>query len=143
VEAVSAQDAGEGGLGDGQEHGDLGVGAAFAAQLQDAGFEGVGGPARLAQGDRGTVWQAQREAGLACASEPSADGLFADTEGGGGGAERGTRGGELGDHFCSHERGEGGISVHVVRAGGRWVWCSSTTSLPDPRRADNVLKHDT
>jgi hypothetical protein len=35
-----------------------------------------------------------------------------------------------------------GVRVHVVRAGGRWVWCSSTTSLPDPRRADNVLKHD-
>jgi len=33
--------------------------------------------------------------------------------------------------------------VHVVRAVWRWVECLSTTILADPRRADNLLKHDT
>jgi hypothetical protein len=47
------------------------------------------------------------------------------------------------DHLGSRQRGKFGISVHVVRAGGRWVECSSTTILTDPFRADNVLKHDT
>ena len=143
VEAVAAQDAGEGGLGDGEDHADLSVGTAFAAQGEDLGFKSGAGLARLAERDRGAVGETHWEAELPGASEPAADGLFADAEGGGGGAERGTRGGELCDHFCSRERGEGGISVHVVRAGGRWVECSSTTSLHDPSRADNVLKHDT
>jgi hypothetical protein len=49
---------------------------------------------------------------------------------------------KMSDHFGSQDGGESGISVHVVRAGRRWVECSSTTSLPNPIRADNVLKHD-
>ena len=40
-------------------------------------------------------------------------------------------------------QGQGGIGVHVVRAGRRRVERASTTSLPNPRRADNLLKHDT
>ena len=75
--------------------------------------------------------------------DPLADGLFADAESGGGGAQRGAEGAVLEDHFCSRQRSENGISVHVVRAAWRAVECSSTTSLPDPRRADNLLKHDT
>jgi hypothetical protein len=47
------------------------------------------------------------------------------------------------DQFSSHERSECGISVHSVRVGWRWVWCASTTNLPEPSRADNLLKHDT
>jgi hypothetical protein len=143
VEAVAAEDAREGGLGDREEHADLGVGAALAAECEDLGFEGAGGLAGLAERSGGTVFEACGKAELAGASEPSADGLFADAEGGGGGAQGGARGGELGDHFCSHERGENGISVHVVRAACREVACSSTTTLPDQPRADNLLKHDT
>jgi hypothetical protein len=51
--------------------------------------------------------------------------------------------GEMSDHFCSHYWGKSGISVHVVRAGFLEVEFSSTTSLPNLSRADNVLKHDT
>jgi hypothetical protein len=77
------------------------------------------------------------------ALEPLADGFFADTESGGGGAQRGAGGEVMGDHFSSRERGEGGISVHVGRGVWRAVECRSTTNLPDLFPADNVLKHDT
>ena len=143
VEAVAAEHAGESGGGDWKEHADLSVGTALAAEGEDAGFEFRRGPARLAERDAGTVIKALWEARLLRAPEPSADSLFADLEGSGGGAKREALGGEVGDHFCSHERGEGGISVHVVRAVCLEVECSSTTTLPDPHRADNLLKHDT
>ena len=143
VEAVTEQDAGKGGLGDGQDHADLGVGTALAAQGEDLGFEIGRSLAGLAKRSRGTVGEALREALGFGAGEPSADGLFADAESGGCGAERGAEGGMMADHFSSRKRGESGISVHVVRAGWRWVESSSTTSLPDPIRADNLLKHDT
>jgi hypothetical protein len=47
----------------------------------------------------------------------------------------------LAGHLGSRERGEFGICAHVLRAGGRALECASTTSLPCPFRADNVLKH--
>ncbi len=75
--------------------------------------------------------------------EPAADGLFADAKSGGGVAQRATGGGVTERHLGSRQRGERGISVHVVRAGFGAVVCSSTTSLPDRFRADNLLKHDT
>ena len=46
------------------------------------------------------------------------------------------------NQFGSHERSECGISVHSVRVGWLGVASASTTNLPDPRSADNVLKHD-
>jgi len=143
MEAVAAEDAGEGGLGDGEDHEDLSVGAALAAQGQDAGFELWTDFARLAVRDRGVVFEARRKAGLLSALEPAADGFFTDAVKHGGGAAGKAEGDEFGGHLGSHERSQSGISVHVVRAGGHWVECSSTTSLHDPFRADNVLKHDT
>jgi len=143
MEAVAAEHPGEGGLGDGQNHEDLGIGAALAAQGEDAGDELFAGFARLATRDRGVIFETVREAFLAGACEPATDGLFADAKSGGGGAAGETERGQRGDHLRSRQRGKFGISVHVVRAGGRWVECSSTTSLHDPFRADNVLKHDT
>ncbi len=89
------------------------------------------------------ICEAGREALLSGASEPSAEGLFADAEGGGGSAERTAVGGEVGDHFGSRQGSERGISVHVVRAGFGLGLSRSTTSLPDRFRADNLLKHDT
>jgi hypothetical protein len=47
VEMMAAQDAGEGGLGDGENHPDLSVRAALAAQSEDLGFELGAGLARL------------------------------------------------------------------------------------------------
>ena len=47
------------------------------------------------------------------------------------------------DQFRSRERGGRGISVHVDHEEGRAVESRATTSLPNLRRADNVLKHDT
>ena len=143
VAAVAAQDAGESGLGDGQDHADLGIGTALAAQGEDLGFELRGGLAGLVPGGGGMVGEPRREVLGLGAREPAADGLFADTVSDRGGAQ-----GEaelmVGEgHLGSRQRGERGISVHIVRAGGRWVECSSTTSLPDPCRADNLLKHDT
>ena len=143
MEPVAAQDAGEGGLGDGQDHLDLGVGTALAAQSEDLGFEIGTGLARLEQRSRRAVVEAQGKALLFGASEPAADGLFANAESGCGGPQGEAEFVVPESHLGSRQRGEFGISVHVVRAGRRWVECSSTTSLPNPFRADNLLKHDT
>jgi hypothetical protein len=83
---MAAQDAGEGGLGDGQNHDNLGVGAALTAQSQDVGFELGADFARLGKRPRGTIGQALGEPGLAGPGEPAPDGLLADTESEGGGA---------------------------------------------------------
>jgi hypothetical protein len=143
VEVVAAEHAGQGGLGDGENHEDLGIGAALPAQGEDAGFELWAGFARLATRDRGMVFETVRKTGLLGALEPAADGLLAHGVSRSSGAKRETVGREMGGHLGSHQRGKSGISVHVVRAGGRWVECLSTTILTDPFRADNVLKHDT
>jgi hypothetical protein len=143
IESVTAQDAGESGLGDREDHEDLGVGAALAAEGEDAGFELSTRFARLAMRGRGVVFEAAGKSGCFGAGEPAANGLLAHGISGRCGAKGEAVGGEMGSHLSSRERGEFGISVHVVRAGGRWVECLSTTSLTDPSRADNVLKHDT
>jgi len=117
IEAVAAQDAGKGGLGDGKNHEDLSVGTALAAQGQDLFFEQWGSFARLTKRDGGEIIEARREAGGLGAFEPLADGFFGDAESGGGGAQGAAEGGMLEDHFGSHERGECGISVHSVRVG--------------------------
>ena len=121
----------------------VGAVAGGAAQGEDLGFELSRSFAGLATGDRGTILEALWEPLLPGACEPAPHGLFADAKSRGGDADGETEGGESGDHLCSRQWGQSGISVHVVRAGGRWVECSSTTSLPNPFRADNLLKHDT
>lgn len=83
------------------------------------------------------------EAGISSALEPTAESLFADVIRGGDGPLRELMRSKIGDHFGSHERGQSGISVHVVRVVWRWVLCLSTTSLAASSRADNLLKHDT
>lgn len=123
IETVALENAGESGFGDGKDHEDLGVGAALAAQCQDPGFELGAGLARLAPWDRGAIVEALGEAGVLSALEPLADGLFADAESGGGGAQGAAEGGMMEDHFSSHERGQSGISVHVVRGVWRAVEC--------------------
>ena len=75
--------------------------------------------------------------------EPFADGFIGDAERGGRGAERGPASEVMMNQFGSHERGECGISVHSDRVGWLGVENASTTNLPDPQSADNVLKHDT
>ena len=143
LQAMTAQDAGEGGLGDGEHHLDLSVGTALAAQLQDLGLELRRGLERLMPRSRRVVVEAGWEALRFGASQPAADGLFADAEGKGGGAQREPELLMPESHLRSCERSQFGISVHDLRAGWRWVGCASTTSLPDPFRADNLLKHDT
>lgn len=143
VEAMAAQDAAEGGGGDGEDQADLGVGTALAPQGEDLGFEVGGSFAGLMQRSRRMVVETLREASGFGASEPAADGSFADAKSGGGVAQGATGGRMAQSHLGSRQWGERGISVQVVRAGGRGVECSSTTSLPDPSRADNLLKHDT
>ena len=66
------------------------------------------------------IFQARREALVAGATELATDGPFADAEGGGRGAEGAAVGGVIDDHFGSRQRGESGISVHLVRAGFGW-----------------------
>jgi hypothetical protein len=143
VEMMAAQNAGEGGFGDGQNHHDLGVGAALATEGEDLRLEIGGSPAGLTLGSGGVVLETLGKAGLPGASQPAADGLFTNAMSGGGHAQSAPELDVIASHLGSHQRGEFGISVHVVRAGGRGVECSSTTSLPDPFRADNLLKHDT
>jgi len=143
VEVMAAEDAREGGLGDRQHHHDLSIGAALPAESKDLDFEIARRPARLALRGRRVILEALRKAARFGACEPAADGLFTDAKSGGGGAQRAAELGVSEGHLRSRQRSESGISVHVVRAGGRWAECSSTTSLPNPFRADNVLKHDT
>jgi hypothetical protein len=143
IEPVTAQDPGEGGLGDRQHHHDLGIGTTGAAQGDDLGFESVRSFAGLALGSRRVIVKAGRKAGHFGASQPAPDGSFADAEGDGRVAQREAELAVSQRHLSSRERGEFGISVHVVRAGWRAVVCASTTSLPNPFRADNVLKRDT
>jgi len=120
VEPMAAEHAGEGGFGHGQDHADLGIGTARAAQLEDLGFEGGRGLEGLLMRRRRAVGQALREALRFGSLHPAADSLFADPEGGGGGPERAAVGGEVRDHFGSRQWGQSGISVHVVRAEFGW-----------------------
>ena len=143
IKMMAAQDAGEGGLGDGQNHEDLGIGTALPAKSEDLGFELGAGLAGLAVGDRGAIFEAQREAGCLGTGQPAPDGLFAYPEGEGRVAQGKAELMVIERHLRSRQRGKFGISVHVVRAVWRWVECSSTTNLPNASRADNVLKHDT
>ena len=112
---MALEDAGQGSFGDGEDHEDLGIGAALATESEDLVFEFLGSFARLAKGHRGAVLQALRESGLLSALEPFADGFIGDAEGLGGSAERGAAGEMVLNQFSSHERGECGISVHSVR----------------------------
>jgi hypothetical protein len=143
VEAVTLEDAGQSGFGDGKDGEDLGVGAALTAQTEDLSFQWRSGSARLAPRSGGVIRKAGRKAIDASASEPSANRLFRNVEEGGCGAEGKALGSELLDHFGSHDRGQFGISVHVVRGECLKVECLSTTTLPNLFPADNLLKHDT
>ena len=143
IEAMALEDAGKGSFGDGKNHEDLGVGTALATEGEDLGFELGRRLARLASGDGGTILQPVRRAGELGTDEPLADGFFADAESVGRGAEGSATGEVMVNQFGSRERGECGISVHSDRAGWLGVESASTTNLPDPRSADNVLKHDT
>ncbi len=143
IEVMTAQDAGQGGLGNWQDHHDLGVGAALAAEVENLGFELGAGLTRLVMRDRRAIRQASGKAAFFGAPEPAAHGAIRDAVSKSSGAQRHGFGRKKSGHFGSHQRGESGISVHVVRAGLREVEFSSTTSLPDLSRADNVLKHHT
>jgi hypothetical protein len=143
VEVGTAQHPGESGFGDGQHHHDLSIGAALASEHEDLSFELGADLARLAMRSRRAIIQAQWEVLRFGPSEPAADGPFTDSVSRGGGAQGKAELMMSERHLGSRQRSEFGISVHVVRAAGRWVECASTTSLPDPCRADNVLKHDT
>ena len=121
IEVMAAQDAGESGLGDGQDHQDLSIGTALAAQGEDLGFELRAGLARLGKRSGGVIVQALGEASLLGAGQPAAHRLLADPE-----SERSGPQGEaklrvLESHLGSGERSESGISVHVECAQKRWV----------------------
>jgi hypothetical protein len=143
METVTAEDAGEGGFGDGECGEDLSVGAALAAESQDLFFEVRRSFAGLASRRGGVIVKELGEALGPGASEPFADGFFGDGEGACGGPERRAFREVMLDQFGSHERGESGISVHSVREVWQAVESVTTTHRPEPFRADNVLKHDT
>ena len=143
VEAMALEHAGQRGFGEGKDHKDLSVGTALAAERKDLGFELWRSFAWLVARNGGVIVEARWEACGLGAFEPFADGFFGDAEGGGGSAERGAVSEMMLDQFSSHERSERGISVHSVRAGWLAVESVSTTNLPEPSRADNLLKHDT
>ena len=123
MEAMSAENARKSGGGNGEDHADLGVGTALATQGEDLGFEIGGSFTGLMKRSGREVVETLWEAGEFGAGEPSADGLFADAEGRGGVAKGAAGLGVAQSHLCSRERGEGGISVHVVRAGMGGVEC--------------------
>jgi hypothetical protein len=121
IEVMTAQDAGESGLGDWEDHHDLSVGASLAAQSEDLGFELGRGLAGLMMRHRRTIDQASGKAAFFGASQPAADGLFADPESDGSGAQGEAELRVLESHLGSGERSKSGISVHDVRAVWRWV----------------------
>ena len=121
IEVMAAQDAGESGLGDWEDHSDLSVGASLAAQSEDLGFELGSSLAGLMMRHRRTVDQASGKAALFGASQPAADGLFADAESDGSGAQGEAELRVLESHLGPGERSKSGISVHVDRAQKRWV----------------------
>src|SRR5450432_3788210 len=118
---MAAQDAGEGGLGDGENHPDLSVRAALAAQSEDLGFELGAGLARLGKRPGGMIVQALGKAGLLGAGEPSTNGLLADAKSDGSSAQGEAELRVLESHLGPGERSKSGISVHVVRARKSWV----------------------
>ena len=118
---MTAQDAGESGLGDWEDHHDLSVGASLAAQSEDLGFELGTSLAGLMMRHRRTIDQASGKAAFFGASQPAADGLFADAESKGGGAQGEVELRVLESHLGPGQRSKRGISVHDVRAGRRWV----------------------
>ncbi len=118
IEVMTAQDAGKSGLGDGENHPDLSVRAALAAQNEDLGFELGAGLARLGKRPGGMIVQALREASLLGAGEPSTNGLLADAESDGSGPQGEAELRVLESHLGSGERSKSGISVHVARAEG-------------------------
>jgi len=120
TEVMTAQDAGESGLGDRENHHDLSVGASLAAQSEDLGFELRSGLAGLMMRHRRTIDQASGKAALFGASQPATDGLLADAESNGSGAQGEAELRVLESHLGSGERSKSGISVHDVRA----VWRS-------------------
>ena len=73
--------------------------------------------------DGGEVLQPQRGAGELGTFEPLADGFIGDGERGGGEAQGVATSEVMANHFSSHERGECGISVHIVREVWRAVEC--------------------
>ena len=121
IEVMTAQDAGESGLGDWEDHHDLSVGASLTAQSEDLGFELGTGLAGLMMRHRRTIDQASGKAAFFGASQPAADGLFADAESKSGGAQGEVELRVLESHLGSGERSQSGISVHVVRGQKRWV----------------------
>ena len=121
IEVMTAQDAGESGLGDREDHHDLSIGASLAAESEDLGFELGRGLAGLMMRDRRTIDQASGKAAFFGPSQPAADGLFADAESDGGGAQGEAELRVLEGHLGSGERSKSGISVHVVRVEKRWV----------------------
>ena len=141
VEPMAAQDAGKRGRGNAKDAADLRAGTALAAQGEDLSFEIRGSLARRTKRSRRAVVETLGEAGEFGAGKPAADGFFADAQGGGGVAQRAAGKRVTESHLGSRQRGQSGISVHVVRAEERGVECSSTTSLPNPFPADNLLKH--
>jgi hypothetical protein len=143
MQAMTAQDARDGRLGDLKHGKDLSVGATLPAQGKNVSFKLGAAPARLALGNRGTIRELGGEAALLCPLKPATNRLFADVVSCSNSSEGEIVKKEVRDHFRSHSGGKSGISVHVVRAGFRAVEFSSTTSLPEPSRADNLLKHDT
>jgi hypothetical protein len=85
------------------------------------GFELGAGLARLGKRPGGMIVQALGEAGLLGAGEPAPNGLLADAESDGRGAQGEAQLRVLKSHLGTGERSESGISVHVVRVEKRWV----------------------
>ena len=143
VETMPLEDAGKGSFRDGKNHEDLRIGTALLAEGNNLGFEFWRRLARLAARSGRLVRETKREALSISAGEPTADRFIGDAEGGCGSAERAVELGMSADHLGSREGREFGISVHSDSEGWRAVANESTSTLPDPPSADNLLKHDT
>jgi hypothetical protein len=117
MQAMTAQDTRDRGLGGAQKGKDLRIGAPLPAQGKNVSFELGTGHARLPSWDRGTIVELGRESRSRERGKAICGRFFVDVIGGGNGPKRKLVKAKMGDHFSSHPGGESGISVHVVRAG--------------------------
>jgi hypothetical protein len=116
VETMTAQDTGQGGLGEGgKNEPDMGIGAALAAEGEDLVLEFGRRLAGLVSRCAGAILQTGLETVLAGTGNPLADGLFAHLSGGGRRPQGETSIEDFADHLGTGKRSKSGVSVHVDR----------------------------
>ena len=115
---MAAQHPREGGLGNRDEHQDLGIAAAIATQSQDLPLEVRWGATRLSDRNAGSIAEPFGVPGCTSALQPAANGSFAHSSGRWCGPRSEREGEDVPYLLRSTKRRQAGISAHAVRAEG-------------------------